>query len=392
MAAAENAPIRIYLDADRTAARASALAIEQGVQTALSEVGHTLAGRPVEVVPKDHRGSSPRSKLHLEQYLKDDKALAVFSGLHSPPLLAHRDFINQSEILVLDPWAAAGPITRYPSAQNWIFRLSVDDSKAGHIIVRHAVEKQGFKRPYLLLEDTGWGKSNERTMGAALGGYNIAPVGVAWFNWDMSPTRARALLRQVAAADADVILLVANPMEAATLIKEMIALELRLPICSHWGITGGDFTKAIGATSRAQIPLAFIQTRFSFINHAADPFGQQVLRRAQGLFPEQIRGAEDIKAPTGFIHAYDLTKILIAAVNQVGLSGDMAADRRRLRGALENLEKPVKGLIKTYKKPFRVFSPQDPDAHEALSIEDLVMARYGERDQIILLDHKPINR
>ncbi|NRA59878.1 MAG: hypothetical protein HRU25_02995 [Psychrobium sp.] len=53
------------------------------------------------------------------------------------------------------PWAAAGPITRSKQAENRIFRFSIDDAKAGHFIAKQAIA-QGFKRPYLLLEDTGW--------------------------------------------------------------------------------------------------------------------------------------------------------------------------------------------------------------------------------------------
>ena len=30
----------------------------------------------------------------------------VFSGLHSPPLLANKSFINNQATLVLDPWVA----------------------------------------------------------------------------------------------------------------------------------------------------------------------------------------------------------------------------------------------------------------------------------------------
>jgi branched-chain amino acid transport system substrate-binding protein len=384
--------VKIYIDADYTVARSSAVSIEQGLRTALSEVGNRLGGRKVEVVPKNHRGSSPRSKRHLGQYLQDDKALAVFSGLHSPPLLAHREFINQQGILVLDPWAAAGPITRFPAAENWIFRLSVDDTKAGRVIVDHAVKNQRFKRPYLLLEDTGWGKSNERTMGAALKASGIAPAGISWFKWDMSRPRARAILRLVNEAAADVILLVANATEAKTLIKEMVNLDMQVPICSHWGITGGDFVRTINASVRQRVPLSFIQTRFSFISHSQDLLGQKILQKAQALFPDQIETAQDIKAPAGFIHAYDLARIFIAAVEQVGLTGDIVADRRTVRAALENLDKPVQGLVKRYKKPFGVFGPERPDAHEALSQEDLVMARYGDNDEIILLTDMVIER
>ena len=377
--------VRLYIDADRSGAKAAGDAIEWGLRTALSEVGDRLGGFQAEIVPLDHRGNSRRSLRHLETFARDDRALALFAGLHSPPLLENRDYINRNEILVLDPWAAAGPITRPPEGENWIFRLSIDDARAGYVIAREAVA-EGFRRPYLLLEDTGWGKSNETTMTRALAELGVEPVGVEWFNWNLGATGARIILRKIADTGADVVFLVANAPEGKTIAAAMAALprQRRLPLRSHWGITGGDFPDVIDARMRAQIDLLFLQTRFSFIGGPADPFSTGVLAAARQATP--IRTAYDIKAPTGFVHAYDLTRLLIAAVEQTGLRGDVRADRRRLRAALEGLEKPVRGLIKTYVKPFGPYSSEMSAAHEALGIGDFVMGRYGEQGEILLPD------
>lgn len=378
--------IHLYIDADRTGSRASGIAIEQGIRTALSEVNNQLGGRPVELIIRDHRGSSPRSRMHLEEYLADEQALALFSGLHSPPLLAHRHFINQQGVLVLDPWAAAGPITRTNTDKNWIFRLSVDDAKAGYVITDHATRQEGFSRPYLLLEETGWGRSNLKTMSHALSEMELKPVGVEWFNWSLGDNAARIILRKIVNSGADVIFMVANSPEGKTFARAMASLpeHERLPIRSHWGITGGDFAEVIDQPTRTQLDLAFIQTRFSFINHGHTPMAIRVLNQAKQLFPDEINDVSDIKAPTGFIHAYDLTRLLIAAVEQTELSGNIQQDRERIRQSLEQLNDPVEGLIKTYRHPFRPFSPDDADAHEALNQKDFVMARYDDQNQIVL--------
>jgi branched-chain amino acid transport system substrate-binding protein len=380
--------LRLYIDADQTGAKQSSQAIERGIRTALSEVDNKLGGRNVSIVIKDHRGNSRRSKANMQAYLDDTAGLAIFAGLHSPPLLENREFINNSGILVLDPWAAAGPITRYPSRENWIFRLSVDDTKAGHIIVNHAYER-GFTRPALLLENTGWGRSNETTMKKAAGeitdAFSISEV--FWFNWGLQEEAARITLRNIAGSGADCILLVANAPEGKMIAQAMVTLEeeLRLPICSHWGITGGDFAEVINLETRAKLDLTFLQTRFSFVNGPDTPLSRRVFEQAQALFPD-IQAVEDIEAPTGFIHAYDLTKLLIAAMDRIALTCDIAVDRNALRAALELIETPVQGLIKEYRQPFRQFDvTDDPDAHEALSIDDLCMARYGAKNEIILI-------
>ena len=385
--------LTLYISADQTNSRSSAVSIEQGLRTALSETNYLLAGHKVIIKNLDHRGSTPRSTKHLEQYIQDSSALALFSGLHSPPLLTNLKFIHQNKILVLDPWAAAAPITRYPSTENWIFRLSIDDSKAGYVITQYAVEKGKVLKPALLLEQTGWGQSNKLTMSAALKKYNLIPSSISWFNWGISKERAIAKLQKIKREGADAIFLVANATEGKVIVSAMetLAPKIRLPIYSHWGITGGDFPEVITHNIRKNISLTFIQTKFSFL-HPMNKFQEYVFNRARSIFPNIINEPKDIKSPTGFIHSYDLTKILISAVNQASinnrLTGDIVNDRNVIRTTLENINTPVKGLIKTYIRPFSSYNKDNPDAHEALTMDDYVMAYYGQSNEIYLHDNK----
>jgi branched-chain amino acid transport system substrate-binding protein len=375
----------IYLDADFSGATTSSLAIQQGITTALAEVNHKMQGIQFELVIKDHRANSLRSLRNLERFLEDEHALMVFSGLHSPPLLANKSFINDNKILVLDPWAAAGPITRSSSAQNWIFRLSIDDSNAGSFISKKALE-QGFRKPYLLLEDTGWGRSNEKTMTQALEESSIKPVGLSWFNWGTGNNHAKVLLRDIQASGADVIFFVGNSVEGITFINAMVELppNIHLPIRSHWGITGGDFTQKVPVAHREVVDLQFIQTNFSFVNNNLSSFAKSVL--ALGIKSnESLKNKGDIKAQTGFVHAYDLTKIVISAIGQVELTGNKDQDKVMIHHALEHLVKPVQGLLKTYRQPFSPFSQQNLNAHEALTITDYSMGRYNSKDDVVLL-------
>ncbi|MFT6693818.1 MAG: branched-chain amino acid transport system substrate-binding protein [Neolewinella sp.] len=377
--------LTIYLSADRSGAKASGNSIEQGIRTALDEIDYEIGDYKVSLKSFDHRGSTPRAKRHLDAFLQDPTALALYGGLHSPPLLGTRDFINENKILVMVPWAAATPITRYPSAQNWIFRLSIDDSKAGHFITQQSVDKNKFKKVALLLEDTGWGKANHRTMISALKDRQLSPASVTWFNWGISDSNARILMRNIIQTGADSIFMVGNASEGNAFVKAMVSLpkEQRLPIFSHWGITGGDFAEQMAPGLLESIQLSFIQTTFSFMAPLSG-FQQSVFDRASQLFPESIQNPQDIKAPNGFIHAYDLTRLLIAAINKNALHDEMALNRNNIKSALENLNTPVQGLIKTYNRPFTTFSPNIPDAHEALDIDDFSMGHYGPNNEIIL--------
>jgi len=385
----QNTPstFRIYLDADQTNSVSSGKSIELGIRSALLQSNWTLGGHQVELVIKDHHGSTQRSRHHLEQFLSDPQALAVFGGLHSPPLIAARDYINNNQILTLVPWAAATPITRSKTSENWIFRLSIDDSKAGKVIINETVQHSGFKHPYLLLEDTGWGRANKKTMTKALSQLGYKANGIHFFQWGVGQHEARTILEHAVSNGADSFVLVANAPEGITFTKAMLSLDStrQRAIRSHWGITGGAFFKSLGPSSVNQLDLAFIQTSFSLLQTPLSSEAKSALSDASTVSSTTL-SPSDIKAPAGFIHAYDLTRILIAAAEQTAIPSDPKKARQIIKTNLEKLVAIVPGLIKEYKKPFSNNIKTNFDAHEALGIEDFVMARFDQHGNIRLSD------
>ncbi|NLS12020.1 ABC transporter substrate-binding protein [Vibrio sp. SM6] len=373
----------IYFDADRTSHLASALAIEQGFKVALAQNSNQLNGRPIQFVTLDHRGNVLRSKRNMDAFLADPDALIYVGGLHSPPLIKYREFINQQGILTLVPWAAGDPITRYPSPNNFVFRLSVDDSKVGKILFDYALS-QGCKSPHLLLEETGWGKSNYKNMNLAAELRGQDRPKVTWFSWGINEVDARLIMKDLVNSQAQCILMVANAREGALLVNASVAIDSRLPLYSHWGITGGNFAKNVSYEIREKAQLRFIRSCFNFYSSPETPISRAVYHQAQQLFPQQFVD-KNIAAPAGFVHGYDLGKIVVAASQSVIFTSDIVENRKRLKQALETFDAPVDGLIKRYQQPFSVFSVENRDAHEALGPDDLCMAFYDTNNAVKLL-------
>ena len=377
----------IYIDADYSNHYESSFSIEKGLNVAFKNSNFKILNKKIKIIRKDHRGNSARCERHIKQYLNDPNALAMVSGIHSPPLLASRKMINENNVLFLVPWAAAGPITRYPSEKNSIFRLSVDDSKAGVVIVNFAVKQKKYKKPFLLLENTGWGKSNKKTMSATLEKLGISNYIISWYDWGLKSSGAKSIISNALKANCDVIILVGNAIEGKVICNAAASLpdNKRLPMLSHWGIIGGNFHKLVLHENREKIDLHFIQTKFSFMNNNLNSFAKNVFSSAQNLYP-QIKQKKDILAPTGFIHAHDLGLLLLEAGNQIESKGkNIQSIRIAMKESLESLKKPVQGLIKTYKTPFSIYSDNNKDAHEALGIDDFKMAKFGKSDEILLV-------
>ncbi|HCM47723.1 MAG TPA: hypothetical protein DIS98_09560 [Colwellia sp.] len=372
----------IYHDADYSLNQLSAKAMKMGLLTAFDEVDNKIQGFSLELKEKNHRGNIKRSLLSMKDFLKDERALFILGGLHSPPYIKNRTFINENQIPLLVPWAAGGPITRYPSLDNWVFRLSVDDTKAGIRISEFALNKLSCKNPHLLLENTPWGKSNQTTMSSYL--KDKVSFGLSLFGWNIRENLARIMIRNIVSDDYDCIFLVGNFNETHQFVNAMAAMkkEKRIPIISHWGVTGGDVDIIFNKQVKEAVSFHFIQSCYSLFSSKQSSFQRSVLARAKKLFPEEFTSPETVKAPVGFIHAYDLGRLAISALQQIELTSNMKQDRFLFKQALESLQKPVQGLIKEYNKPFSKWSEQQQDAHEALRLENFCMATFGEYNQI----------
>lgn len=284
--------------------------------------------------------------------------VAVFGARFSPVIIEQLPILKETKLLFMAVWSSADMIVDNGMKPNFIFRLSLRDSLAMPKMLQYAQER-GLTNVGLLLTNTSWGRSNRSAAEKyETSGKPLKIVQTAWYNWqDKSLIDKYHILLD---AGAQAIVLVANDDEAAILMKEMAALPAakRVPVISHWGITGGEFAKQAGPALR-EVDLSVIQT-FSFFNADKKPLE----RFMKAAAPLGIRKIEDIRAPVGVAHAYDATHILARAINLAG-----TAERPAVRDALEKIREH-RGLIKHYKPPFSA------DRHEALSPNELLMARY----------------
>ncbi|WP_298912209.1 ABC transporter substrate-binding protein [uncultured Roseobacter sp.] len=381
--------LRIYIDADYSMARPAAEAIELGVRTAMSDVANRVGNFEIEIVPKDHRANSKRSYSNLRAFTEDPTGIAVIGGVHSPPYLTHRQDINESGIPLLLPWSAAGPITRPDDDQlNWIFRLSVDDTKAGPFLVGHALNNIECEQTVLLLVDTGWGRANRVTMGDAFQAAGVPAPVVFMFSSSLGPASARTIAEKIKMTNADCAIMLSRAREGALLVNELHQQSADIRIISHWGILSGDFVAQVPHSVRSDLQIEVLQTCGLEVEGKGRAELVQALKNASTEV-RPFKRLSDVPAATGFVHGYDLTRLLIAALSNAmemdGWADGSIVDRRNLfRSSLENLSEPVEGILKTYNRPFAPYSDASQDAHEALGLQDLCVVSFSESGQLVL--------
>ncbi|BBL72736.1 amino acid ABC transporter substrate-binding protein [Methylogaea oryzae] len=369
------APIKIAVDGEFGLPNStSAQAVRAGAQIAAAEINAAggVLGRPLEIVERDNRAVPARALNNLRELAQDPDVVAVMCTRYSPVVVETLPEIHRLKLPLLDPWAAADGITDNGYIPNYVFRLSLRDAWALAAMMRYAKQK-GAHKVGILTPNTEWGRSSlKAAKRAAIQETHQEIVSVQWYDWgDPGIAERYQTLRR---AGAEALVFVANDREAVILLKEMAQLpvEQRLPVISHWGVTGGDFFEQAGA-SLSSVDFAVVQT-YSFIGKT-DPVAQRVLAGLQ-----KLTGNGDprkVVAPVGVAHAYDLVHLLAQAIERA-----KSTDRAAVRNALENLG-PYQGLLGRFKQPFT------RQRHDALSPDSVFMARYAADGAIEPLPKKP---
>jgi branched-chain amino acid transport system substrate-binding protein len=339
----------------------SAQAVELGARIAMAEInraGGVLGGRPLDLVTRDHRSIPARGIRNIQEFAAMPELVAVLGGRFSPVVIEELPAIKAAKLPFMAVWSSADGIVDNGARPNYVFRLSLRDSLAMPFMLSTA-RKAGLLKVGLLLTNTSWGRSNF----AAAQKYVAAEkspsiVKTAWYNWQEPSLRDRYL--KLLEAGAQAVVLVANDDEAAVLVREMALLpkSRRLPIISHWGVTGGRFVAAAGP-ALDEVDFTVVQT-FSFFKSSPEALARFMAVAAQF----NIRRIEHIESPVGVAHAYDAVHLLALAVRTAGSTA-----RSAVRDALERLPSHA-GLVRQYAPAFSA------DRHEALGEGQLLMARY----------------
>lgn len=362
--------IIIALDADMSSGSAkSGKAIKRGIELAIDEINSNggVLGKNFKLIIRDHRGNPARGIDNIYEFSKIKNLAAVIGGLHTPVAMAELKIVHEKKLVFLIPWAAGTPVVKNKYDPNYVFRVSVRDEYAGGFLISKAIE-EGYKNPALVLEQTGWGRSNLNSMTKAIAEKNMNTPPVFWFNWGVK--NMDDIINSANQKKADVIMFVGNSPEGTALIKSMAAMpeQKKIPIISHWGITGGNFYNNLKSELK-KVDLEFLQT-YSFLKPVFKEKNSKIINN----YVKKYKDADskmDILAPVGTAHAYDIVHLLKLAIEKTG-----KIDSAQIRTALENLPEH-KGLLKVYKPAFT------PKNHDALDVNDFKLARFDENGVIV---------
>lgn len=337
-------------------------AIRLGIEIAIDEInsgGGVLNGRPLELIVNDNRSVPARGIDNFRALASKRDLIAVIGGKFSPVMLAQLPLAHEFKLPLLSPWSATDGIIDHDFKPSYTFRLSLRDGWIMPRLFSHA-EQRGIAAVGLMVPNGAWGRGNaEIAAKHAKKNGKVRLTQTLWYEWTDEDFRDE--YQTLVASGARAILFVGNEAEGARLARLIASLpkDKRLPVLSHWGLSGGDYFGLAGAAAN-EVDLSLAQS-FSFLE-PLNPRGRYLLDQA--LRRKQLSGPERLLSPVGIAQAYDLTHLLALAINKAG-----STDREKIRDALENLG-AHEGAIRKYAPAFT------RDRHEALGPEQIFMAHW----------------
>lgn len=343
-------PIRIAVTGPYTGPSSPmGLSMLAGVRLAIAEMnlGGGLQGRPLLLVEKDDRSDPAVGKQLIEEAIRRDKVVAGLGIVNTGVGLASLKAYQDAQVPVIVNVSTGSTIARQfmPPAisGSYVFRNSASDDIQAAMVVREAIKQGHYTKPAIFHDKTPYGEQGREQITKALASHDLKPVAVEGFDPGVKDLFAH--LQRARSAGADVILTYAIGPELAVIANDRARLGWKVPLIGSWALSLPNFIEAAGKNAEgARMPQTFVEA-------------PNIYRRTAFISAyHHAEGSKRIPSAVSAAQGYDSALLLMAAINQAGSS-----DGPKVRAALENLQKPVFGVITTYARPFTA------DDHEALS-------------------------
>ena len=334
-------PIRIGVSGPFTGGSSPmGLSMRDGIRVAAAEINAAggLLGRPVLLVERDDGARNERGAQLAQELIGREKVVAAIGIVNTGVALASQRFYQEARVPMITAVATGSIVTRQflppQHPDNFIFRMSANDTIQAAMIVEEAVERRRFRKLAILADSTNYGQLGREDLERALEKKGVRPVAVDKFNIrDIDMTRQLMRARE---AGAEALLLYGIGPELAQIANGAAKLGWSVPIIGGWPLSMSNFIDSAGPNGEgARMPQTFIQ----------EPTTPR--RRAFIEAWQKLARAERMPSPSAAAQGYDGMLLLAAAIRQAGTTHGS-----RVREALENLKDKVEGVITTYERPF----------------------------------------
>jgi branched-chain amino acid transport system substrate-binding protein len=327
-----------------------------GLQAAIEDVNAAggVLGRKLTLVVRDDLSQPPKSIQNMSDLIDNEQVVTVFGPTNSGNALAWKQVPNQKKIPVIGTVGSGTAIT-YPvsaGADNYMFRISMVDRDQVAGLIAYVKKNPAVKNLGYLSETTGYGQGGLKDVQELGDLQGLKPVCNEKFG--VNDTDMTSQLNKCKAAGVDTIVVWAQGTPLGQLMRSMEKINYFPLTLMTWAADNQSFYEAAGK-ALAEKPI-FMRT----VTEERTPKQQKLYDR---VAPKMASASA-----FGFAaHSYDAVMVLALAIKQAN-----STDGTKIREALENLQTPYDGLMKSYDKPF------SKTEHEALRSKDYKWAHWQD--------------
>lgn len=340
------------------------LAAELAVKE-INAVGGYL-GRPLELVVRDDRSDPERGRQASVELVQQEKVVFTLGFCDSEVAQRSLDVFQEQRQVLMVPCDTGSALTaRALRGDSYIFRLAPPDELSARVLVGELVDRRKLRKIAVLADRTAYGEGGLKDLTDELAQRELKPVYVGRF--DRGVRTLTEELRQARALGSEALIVWGRGPDHATALRSRAELRWAVPyfapptLASRLALEGASAALLDGAI--------MVQTvHHDMANERRATFLTSYAAHAGG----RKMGSLTVAAQT-----YDAMYLLVSAFFQARGGGGDA-----LKQSLEALERPYRGVVTTYERPYAVKD------HEAYSINMLWLSvwRGGEVQYLYPID------
>ncbi len=236
-----------------------------------------VLGKQIRLVTADN-ACDPATAVGATRKLIDDHVSILLGSVCSGATLAAMPLVKAAHIVQLTDDSSSPQITQLAGVGGnpWEFRINLDSSMEAGALSRYIAQK--VKSVYFLAENDAFGRDGVTGYSQQLQKHHINVAGASYYTpatGDFSP-----ILSAVSQSSANGLVLISEPKDAATIIRQLHAQGLKKTIFDGGGFLSQEFMSALGDAALANgVVGAF------FWNPAEDSGFTKAYKQAYGTTP-----------------------------------------------------------------------------------------------------------
>jgi branched-chain amino acid transport system substrate-binding protein len=340
--------------------------MRDGAKLAINEInnagGIMINGKmmKIEAIERDDEAKNERGALICQELVAMKDLSGVIGSVNTGVVLAGDKYLQEKGITkIITPAAGSQSMTQWSKKgvkDLSIFRFAAYDDIQAAMVVEEAINRK-LTKVAVFYDSTNYGVSGRDDMLNQIKkqGNKLQVIASEKFNIGDKDMTAQLLRAKNSGAQA--ILIWGIGPELAAIANGMAKINLRVPLIGGWPLSMSNFVDNAGKNGDGTLmPQTFIE--------------EPITPKAKA-FIEAYHNAYNVKripSPVSAAQGYDAVYIFTAAVSQA-----QSTDTKLIKLALEDLKKPVNGVITTWLKPFTKWDPNNEPSHEAFTRGQVVM-------------------